>query len=317
MGQKTHPVQLRSSKPLFSCWYSRSQYADILHYELGLRKHIMLPFSKRAFLGNVFTKWNARGLMVALTCISKKESAFTLYNGDLTENQHASMPVPSTKPLQPFAGQKSVHTGRDLRLLSHREKADHLVPLLRRASVEKGNLHSAQAPMDQNGPSGPLRALQPTEANEPSGTQSLKRLKSPFGPQGPLVSANRAYGWWIQHVHAYSLESPYQTAQTAAQRIVQRIEEGGKIRTILETSIREARNTSPVQGMKIRIAGRLQGAEIASAQNKQWGTLGLHTLSQRVDYAYARAHITAGIIGVQVWVSFRRKAVKGRSGGRV
>ena len=134
---------------------------------------------------------------------------------------------------------------------------------------------------------------------------------------GPLVSASRAYGWWIQHVHAYSLESPYQTAQTAAQRIVQRIEEGGKIRTILETSIREARNTSSVQGMKIRIAGRLQGAEIASAQNKQWGTLGLHTLSQRVDYAYARAHITAGIIGVQVWVSFRRKTVKGRSKGKV
>ena len=303
MGQKTHPAQLRAAKPLHSCWYSRSQYANILHYELGLRKNLSLPFHKKTSAGPVFTAWSARGVSLTLTYIPKSED-FSVRKGT-AHNEYAALmgsrlSDPSLRTKHTNASQaSSENTLRKVKGLFSLLHHGFSTPYINKKKG-KGNedLRFTQARIPHKGHRRPFG------------------LQRPYGPEAlwrPFARTNRAYGWWLQRVHAYSLESPYQTAQTTAALIAHRIEEGGKIRSILDTIIREAQNTASVQGIKVRIAGRLQGAEIASAQNKQWGTLGLHTLSQRVDYASARAHITAGIIGVQVWLSFRRNASPGLS----
>ncbi|MCK5335363.1 MAG: 30S ribosomal protein S3, partial [Gammaproteobacteria bacterium] len=56
------------------------------------------------------------------------------------------------------------------------------------------------------------------------------------------------------------------------------------------------------QGIKINIAGRLNGAEIARAEWYREGRVPLHTLRADIDYGVARANTTYGVIGIKVWI---------------
>jgi small subunit ribosomal protein S3 len=56
------------------------------------------------------------------------------------------------------------------------------------------------------------------------------------------------------------------------------------------------------QGVKIRVAGRLGGAEIARAEIQKEGRVPLHTLRADIDYGLAEANTTYGVIGVKAWV---------------
>jgi len=56
------------------------------------------------------------------------------------------------------------------------------------------------------------------------------------------------------------------------------------------------------QGIKVRVSGRLNGAEIARSEWYLQGRLPLHTLRADVDYGFAEAHTTFGVIGVKVWI---------------
>ena len=123
----------------------------------------------------------------------------------------------------------------------------------------------------------------------------------------PLQARSRAEGWPLRSIDSFSLESAYQNAVTLVSMASLKLEQGVKPRILIDTIISDAQMCQWVQGIKIRVAGRLQGAEIASAQTKQWGQLGLHTLSQRVDYSYSKAVTPAGILGVQIWLSFHRE----------
>ena len=57
-----------------------------------------------------------------------------------------------------------------------------------------------------------------------------------------------------------------------------------------------------VRGIKIRIAGRLDGAEIARSEWYNEKSIPLHTLRANVDYATAIAQTTYGVIGLKVWI---------------
>jgi small subunit ribosomal protein S3 len=59
---------------------------------------------------------------------------------------------------------------------------------------------------------------------------------------------------------------------------------------------------SSAKGIKICCKGRLNGAEIARAEWVRMGSVPLHTLRSNIDYGYARALTTYGIIGVKVWI---------------
>ena len=55
-------------------------------------------------------------------------------------------------------------------------------------------------------------------------------------------------------------------------------------------------------GIKINVAGRLNGAEIARTEWYREGRVPLHTLRADIDYGFAEAHTTYGVIGVKVWI---------------
>lgn len=56
------------------------------------------------------------------------------------------------------------------------------------------------------------------------------------------------------------------------------------------------------KGVRIRLAGRLGGAEMSRTELIRMGSLPLHTLRAKVDYGFAEAHTTMGHIGVKVWI---------------
>ena len=55
-------------------------------------------------------------------------------------------------------------------------------------------------------------------------------------------------------------------------------------------------------GIKVNVAGRLNGAEIARTEWYREGRVPLHTLRAEIDYGFAEARTTYGVIGVKVWV---------------
>ena len=57
-----------------------------------------------------------------------------------------------------------------------------------------------------------------------------------------------------------------------------------------------------VPGIKIRIAGRLGGAEMSRVETQKAGRIPLHTLRADIDYGFAEARTTFGAIGVKVWI---------------
>ena len=56
------------------------------------------------------------------------------------------------------------------------------------------------------------------------------------------------------------------------------------------------------KGIKVRLGGRLGGAEIARSESYREGSIPLHTLRADIDYGTAEAHTTYGRIGVKVWI---------------
>jgi small subunit ribosomal protein S3 len=72
-----------------------------------------------------------------------------------------------------------------------------------------------------------------------------------------------------------------------------------------------------VKGIRIKVAGRLGGSELARTEWYKEGTIPLHTLRANIEYGFAEAHTTAGKIGVKVWICKEKeepeKAVRGRN----
>lgn len=83
--------------------------------------------------------------------------------------------------------------------------------------------------------------------------------------------------------------------------IAQQLERRVSFRRVVRQAIQRAQRAE-VQGIKIQISGRLNGAEIARTEWTREGRVPLHTLRADVDYAYRTAQTTYGILGIKTWV---------------
>ena len=90
-------------------------------------------------------------------------------------------------------------------------------------------------------------------------------------------------------------------AVAIANGIVEQLEKRVAFRRALRQAIQSARRAN-VRGIKVQIAGRLNGAEIARTEWAREGRVPLHTLRAKIDYCSQMAHTTYGILGIKVWV---------------
>jgi small subunit ribosomal protein S3 len=90
-------------------------------------------------------------------------------------------------------------------------------------------------------------------------------------------------------------------ASLVAQNVARQLVNRGSFRKALKQASGNAMKAGS-QGIKIRLSGRLGGAEMSRTEEHKEGRVPLHTLRADIDYGFAEAHTTFGKIGVKVWV---------------
>ena len=103
------------------------------------------------------------------------------------------------------------------------------------------------------------------------------------------------------HVNIEEIRKPELDAQLVAQNVAQQLERRVQFRRAMRRVIQNAMRLG-AEGIKVRVAGRLGGAEIARAEVYHEGRVPLHTLRADIDYSTAEALTTYGIIGIKVWI---------------
>ena len=91
-------------------------------------------------------------------------------------------------------------------------------------------------------------------------------------------------------------------AQLVAENIAVQLERRIGFRRAMKKAVQEARMMEGVEGIKIRCAGRLGGAEIARVEKYHEGRVPLHTLRANIDYGFAEASTMYGKLGVKCWI---------------
>jgi small subunit ribosomal protein S3 len=113
-------------------------------------------------------------------------------------------------------------------------------------------------------------------------------------------SLQKAAGKKIQ-IKIKEVKRPETNAQIVALNVARQLRTRSSFRRTLKMAISGAMKAG-VPGIKIRIAGRLGGAEMSRVETQKQGRIPLHTLRADIDYGFAEAKTTFGTIGVKVWI---------------
>ncbi|HET6631986.1 MAG TPA: 30S ribosomal protein S3 [Rhodanobacteraceae bacterium] len=103
------------------------------------------------------------------------------------------------------------------------------------------------------------------------------------------------------HINVSEVRKPELDAQLVAESIAQQLERRIMFRRAMKRAVGNAMRLGAL-GIKVHVSGRLNGAEIARSEWYREGRVPLHTLRADIDYGFAEARTTYGIIGVKVWV---------------
>jgi len=103
------------------------------------------------------------------------------------------------------------------------------------------------------------------------------------------------------HINIEEIRKPELDATLVAQSVAQQLERRIMFRRAMKRAVGNSMRIG-AQGIKIHVAGRLNGAEIARSEWYREGRVPLHTLRADIDYGFAEANTTYGVIGVKVWI---------------
>jgi small subunit ribosomal protein S3 len=103
------------------------------------------------------------------------------------------------------------------------------------------------------------------------------------------------------NVNVQEERKPQASAQLAAENVATQLERRTAFRRAMKKVIQGALK-SGAKGIKVSVSGRLGGAEMARTEWYLEGRVPLHTLRAKIDYGFAEAHTTYGIIGIKVWI---------------
>jgi small subunit ribosomal protein S3 len=131
---------------------------------------------------------------------------------------------------------------------------------------------------------------------EKIGSDLQKHIQPPPGPKGERAPAKK-----IQ-IKIKEVRNADNNAQIIAQNIARQLLARSSFRRTMKQAIANAVKKGNAQGIKVRLSGRLGGAEMSRTEEAKEGRIPLHTLRADIDYGFAEAHTTFGAIGVKVWV---------------
>lgn len=102
-------------------------------------------------------------------------------------------------------------------------------------------------------------------------------------------------------INIHEVMSPELSAQLVAESIATQLQRRISFRRAMKKSIQNTMRLG-AKGIRLRVSGRLNGAEIARTEPAHEGSVPLHTLRADIDYGFATSHTTYGCIGVKCWV---------------
>ncbi|MBU6231263.1 MAG: 30S ribosomal protein S3 [Patescibacteria group bacterium] len=98
------------------------------------------------------------------------------------------------------------------------------------------------------------------------------------------------------------VRNPESNAAIAGMMVAESLEKRLPFRRVMKQTIEKVMANKEVKGIRIRLAGRLGGAEIARTEELKKGQIPLQTLRADIDFAREKAHMTYGDIGIKVWI---------------
>jgi len=113
-------------------------------------------------------------------------------------------------------------------------------------------------------------------------------------------------------INVEEIKRPEVEAQLVADNIAHQLRQRVSFRRALKRAVQGAMR-SDADGIRVKVAGRLGGAEIARTEGYHEGRVPLHTIRADIDYAQATAKTTYGTIGIKVWI-FKGEVVEDRRG---
>lgn len=128
-----------------------------------------------------------------------------------------------------------------------------------------------------------------------TGTQDLKLQIENTLKQRP------GFDKQIVRLNIVEIKNAETNARLVAENIAGQLERRIAVKRAIRQAIERA-TEKRVKGIKIRISGRLGGADIARSEGNSSGSIPLQTIRSNVDYALSEAHTTFGILGVKVWI---------------
>src|SRR5256885_373830 len=105
----------------------------------------------------------------------------------------------------------------------------------------------------------------------------------------------------VAPIKVIEIKNPDLNAQLVAEAIAEQLKKRASFRRVLKMRL-ESTMQAGAKGVRINVAGRLGGAEIARQEKVTQGSVPLTTLQANIDYGYAIAYTTYGTIGVKVWI---------------
>jgi small subunit ribosomal protein S3 len=120
------------------------------------------------------------------------------------------------------------------------------------------------------------------------------------GAQELKANIEKIYGTQTR-VNIEEVKKPELHAKLVAENIAHQLERRISFRRAVKSTA-AATMRAGAQGIRIEVAGRLNGAEMSRREKEVQGSVPLHTLRADIDYAHVGAQTAAGIIGVKVWI---------------
>ena len=102
-------------------------------------------------------------------------------------------------------------------------------------------------------------------------------------------------------INISEVKKPDADAQLVAEGIANQIEKRVSFRRAMKQAIGRSMR-SGIKGVKVTVGGRLDGAEIARSESYHEGSIPLQTLRADIEYGFAEAHTTYGVIGIKCWI---------------
>ena len=102
-------------------------------------------------------------------------------------------------------------------------------------------------------------------------------------------------------INISEVKKPDADAQIVAEGIATQLEKRVSFRRAMKQAIGRSMR-SGIKGIKVSVAGRLDGAEIARTEHYHEGSIPLQTLRADIEYGFAEAHTTFGVIGIKCWI---------------